>query len=116
MWHHSNSYATPVAGATIYKEGSTTKQTSGKILSNSSVVYYTLEDGTTVSVGEVIMTTVLNLGGDSGGLAYTSSGAIIGSMSGSTYSGSELTEDSFVYSYICKYENAAERLNCSVVE
>ena len=72
-------------------------------------VYYS--DAT---VSDMLKTTALNLGGDSGGVAYTASGSVIGSMSGSSHTGDELTEDTFVCSYICKVANALDTLDCSI--
>lgn len=105
----SNSYSLPAQGSTIYKEGAKTQCTSGTVSSRSVTVYYS---GTTVT--DMLKTTALNLSGDSGGVAYTASGAVIGSMSGSSYTGDELTEGTFVCSYICKVANALDTLNCSI--
>lgn len=105
----SNSYSLPAQGSTIYKEGAKTQCTSGTVSSRSVTVYYS--DAT---VSDMLKTTALNLGGDSGGVAYTASGSVIGSMSGSSYTGDELTEDTFVCSYICKVANALDTLDCSI--
>lgn len=110
------SYATPIRGTTLYKEGAVSGRTSGTILSNSASVSVKNEDGTITVLREVILTDVLNLRGDSGGVAYTPSGYIVGSMSVSSYNGTVLNENTFENSYICKYENAAAALNCSVQE
>lgn len=105
----SNSYSLPAQGSTIYKEGAKTQCTSGTVSSRSVTVYYA--DAT---VSDMLKTTALNLGGDSGGVAYTASGSVIGSMSGSSHTGDELTEDTFVCSYICKVANALDTLDCSI--
>lgn len=105
----STSYTLPAQGATIYKEGATSQYTYGTVSSRSVTVYY--EEAT---VTDMLKTTALNLGGDSGGVAYTASGSVIGSMSGSSHTGDELTEDTFVCSYICKVANALDTLDCSI--
>ncbi len=105
----SVSYSLPAQGSTIYKEGAKSETTSGTVSSRSATVYYT-----DVTITDVLKTTALNLGGDSGGVAYTASGNVIGSMSGSSYTGDELTADTFVCSYICKVANALDTLDCSI--
>ena len=107
----SVSYSLPSQGSTIYKEGAKSGTTSGTVSSTSATVYYT-----EVTITDVLKTTVLNLGGDSGGVAYTASGNVVGSMSGSSYTGDTLTADTFVCSYICKVANALDTLDCSIWE
>lgn len=68
------------------------------------------------AVSDMLKTTALNLGGDRGGVAYTVSGDVIGSMSGSSHTGDELTEGTLVCSYICKVSNALDTLDCSIGE
>lgn len=85
-------------GAKIYKVGSTTHWTSGRVISNSHMVLYR---GTMVS--NLLKTTALNLGGDSGGCAYMridGHTVAAGTMSGSGYSGNSLSADTFICSYI----------------
>lgn len=105
----STSYSLPAQGSTIYKEGATSEQTYGTVSSRSVTVYY--EEAT---VTDMLKTTALNLNGDSGGVAYTASGSVVGSMSGSSHTGDKLTEETFVCSYICKVANALDTLDCSI--
>lgn len=101
----SRDYMTYAArGSKIYKVGSTTHWTSGRVISNSHTVLY---GGTMVS--KLLKTTALNLGGDSGGCAYMridGHKVAAGTMSGSEYSGTSLRADTFIYSYISQIKYA----------
>ena len=99
----------PSQGTTIYKEGAASKKTDGKVESTSAVVFY--DDAT---ITDVYKTSVENIPGDSGGVAYSTTGAIVGSMSGSTFNGKDKTLETFVCSYICKARNAMDALDCVI--
>lgn len=108
----SDRYTLPAQGAVVYKEGSTTGVTVGVVNSTN----YTVDYGT-VTLTNMLNTSALNLGGDSGGPMYVSSNgvySIVGSMSGSVYTGSSLTQDTFLSSIISKVGNALSALNCSI--
>lgn len=107
---NTSSPTVPAQGTTIYKEGATSGYTYGQVVStsvtkiySSGVIYY-----------DLIQTTALNLRGDSGGVAYTGTGVIVGTMSGSSHTGEELTSSTFRYSYIAKAVNALEVLYCDL--
>ena len=95
-------YMLVAEGSTIYKVGDTSGFRSGTVLSrNGSVVYNTANGKVTIS--NVLITDAMNLGGDSGGVVYCKSGSAyyaIGSSSGSQFTGSALTESSFIQCYV----------------
>lgn len=101
----TTSFSLPAEGTTIYKEGAKTQQTSGTVLSRSCTAKYA--DAT---ITDVIVASTLNLHGDSGGVAYTSNNLIVGTMSGSYYTGTSLNEDTFDHCYITKYSNVRDNL------
>lgn len=101
-------YLIPAEGGYVFKEGARTGLTAGNVISLNETAY----DG---ALTNMMRTSALNLGGDSGGVMYAISGSateryVVGSMSGSNHSGTELTESSFNYSIVCKVGNAMNAL------
>lgn len=99
------SFVIPAQGTSIYKEGATTGRTSGTVTSTNGTAYYN-----EATISDLIIATTLNLGGDSGGVAYTYDNKIIGSMSGSSYASSEHNANTFTHCYITKYANVRDDL------
>ena len=103
-------YISPAQGTSLYKDGYKSGQTSGIVESRSCDITYG-----NVTITDTLKTTVLNLPGDSGGVAYTSYGHVVGSMSGSTFSSkTQFDKTTFQRSYICKIENAWDALDFSL--
>jgi len=106
-------YLLPVVGLTVQKEGARTGVSTGVVESTNASVPYTSYN---VTLNNLIQTSALNLGGDSGGIMYALSGGtqkIIGSMSGhGSADGSDGDSvESFVCSYVCAVNRAKDALN-----
>jgi hypothetical protein len=72
-YYISGSWTVPAVNSTVYKEGSSTGWTSGKVISNS----------TNQTISGIFCTDILSanynsLPGDSGGIVYTPSGSVVG--------------------------------------
>lgn len=99
-------------GSTVMKVGSASFFTLGEILSVNT--NYRISN---VNFTNLMQTTALNLGGDSGGAAfiyYGGSYRIVGTMTGSSYSGTSLTSNTFTYSFIAQYRYAVNALNSTI--
>lgn len=101
-----------LVGSTVMKVGSRSFYTQGKIKSVSAG--WSTDD---YSFKGSMKTTALNLGGDSGGAAfiyYDGSYRIVGTMSGSSYTGDSLTAKTFSHSYIAQYRYATNALDSTI--
>ncbi len=101
-------YVQPAQGSLMYKEGKSSYQTSGTVVSTS----VTRPCGG-VTLYDIIKSTVSVIPGDSGGVVYMPDGKIVGSISSADYSG-EASLETFHYSYICKVANVHSALNCRI--
>jgi len=103
-------YTTSVAqGEKVYKAGAKTYLTEGTVLSSSHSETFSGKVFT-----DLLKASTLNLGGDSGGVAYiyhNGNYVVCGTMKGSNHSGDDLTEASFKYSLISQIDNQRSALD-----